>query len=1027
MIENGERIPIDYIQLIISGATQVNASFNVDGGVISMPPWINVSLLSELNPNYGYGYGYYYYDSGNRYGYDHLCGYGYDFGYGYGYVGVLRYLITINTDYLNVGAHTMQLTVVAQASSSESSVTFDFEADNGGFTQTNDWEWGAYGWVGTNPDSLPPPSAHSGSNMWGTVLNNDYNNIGDWSNLTYIIDLTDSSISDAQLNWWDWYDLWETWDHGEVYVNGVEVLDMATEYIPASAWIQEALDLSPYIGSTPTVMFSMYATTVVSRAGWYIDDVVLTTTAPQPVYTYSSPIYNFNISGFYIPHLPIRINSNADFDEAHGVVNWATGNGTVWSPWIIEGWDINGTGYGYCIYIGNTTEYFDVKTCSLHNADGLYSAPYFQRSGLHLYNVQNGHLTDNQGFANPRYGIYLDQSNYISLIENKALNNGIHGIGLTLSDYCTLKENSASNNSWSGISLVESSYNIINNNTANWNYMQGIVSSSSSDFNIIGNNTLNSNVRAGIYLFRSHGLSIHNNSMVNNGIILYGYSLDEWNTHNIDNLNNVNGKPVIYWKNITGGTIPSGAGQVLLANCTNVIVMNQTIYNASGAIGVGFSHYTNINNNTAQSNFYYGAYLVESGNNTISHNNFSSSNDGFDLMRSDYNTIHNNTATVCNWAGIHLEDSIGNVIINNSAIQGNNHGIYLHQSSKLNTLQNNLISYNGDDGIYLYGNTDDNNIAKNQVISNYCGLHVRSADNNNITNNIFNQNTNYGILLDSSIDNSIKLNNVSANDRGIYLYSSSDNRIFHNNFGGNADQAFDNTGTNFWDNGYPSGGNYWSDYNGTDIYSGPGQNQTGSDGIGDTPYDSIQGGSGAQDNYPLMGIWTPPENETFEIPLSLGWNLISLPLIQYDESINAVLSSIAGKWDYIQAYNTTDPDHWRTFSMYKPGNLNDLSYIDHKMSFWIHITEPNVTLSVQGNFTNTTNIQFFAGWNLIGYPTLTNETVGNAFFGTSVDRVMVGDTLEPYNIKEVGPAYVMKPGEGYWVHAPFDTIWVVDW
>jgi hypothetical protein len=39
-----------------------------------------------------------------------------------------------------------------------------------------------------------------------------------------------------------------------------------------------------------------------------------------------------------------------------------------------------------------------------------------------------------------------------------------------------------------------------------------------------------------------------------------------------------------------------------------------------------------------------------------------------------------------------------------------------------------------------------------------------------------------------------------------------------------------------WDNGYPSGGNYWSDYTGTDNYSGPSQNIPGSDGIGDVNY-----------------------------------------------------------------------------------------------------------------------------------------------------------------------------------------------
>jgi len=57
---------------------------------------------------------------------------------------------------------------------------------------------------------------------------------------------------------------------------------------------------------------------------------------------------------------------------------------------------------------------------------------------------------------------------------------------------------------------------------------------------------------------------------------------------------------------------------------------------------------------------------------------------------------------------------------------------------------------------------------------------------------------------------------------------------------------------NVWDNGYPSGGNYWSDYNGTDMYGGSYQNETGSDGIGDTPYVINEKN---RDNYPLMNPW----------------------------------------------------------------------------------------------------------------------------------------------------------------------------
>jgi parallel beta-helix repeat protein len=110
----------------------------------------------------------------------------------------------------------------------------------------------------------------------------------------------------------------------------------------------------------------------------------------------------------------------------------------------------------------------------------------------------------------------------------------------------------------------------------------------------------------------------------------------------------------------------------------------------------------------------------------------------------------------------------------------------------------------------------------------------------------------FGIRLSSSNNNTVSGNNVTANGVGICIDNSSNNIVYHNNFiGNNASALIDSTSFgNAWNATYPFGGNYWSDYDGSDVYSGPYQNVTGSDGIGDTPYVIDTNNT---DNYPLMG------------------------------------------------------------------------------------------------------------------------------------------------------------------------------
>ncbi len=165
---------------------------------------------------------------------------------------------------------------------------------------------------------------------------------------------------------------------------------------------------------------------------------------------------------------------------------------------------------------------------------------------------------------------------------------------------------------------------------------------------------------------------------------------------------------------------------------------------------------------------------------------------------------------------------------------------------------------------------------------------------------------------------------------------------------------------------------------------------------------------------------------TFDIPLLQGWNLISLPLEQFDENLGWALQSIEGKWDVIQTYDGLT-DSWSHNSSFKPDSLNDLKSVNNSVGFWINITEPNVNLTVWGCVPTSTSINLYAGWNLVGYPSLTAKTVSEALVGTGYDAVEGFNSTNSYRISPLVDSYMMQPGEGYWIHVPVDTVWVVDW
>jgi parallel beta-helix repeat protein len=389
----------------------------------------------------------------------------------------------------------------------------------------------------------------------------------------------------------------------------------------------------------------------------------------------------------------------------------------------------------------------------------------------------------------------------------------------------------------------------------------------------------------GIYLFRSCNNSIFGNLIKNN----------EWYA--------------IYSKQSNFSIF---LGNNITNNHDGIILCESSIYNrisennitANKQYGVWLyenSSYNSLSGNNLAANRYAGVTIYDSSNNSIVGNTFT--NDGFLAFNSSGNNVEGNVVndkplvylegvsnlTVDEAGQVVLVDCdsirVENLDLSNTAI-----GVYLQATNNSKILNNkirdtssgitiaycssNTISGNNITGSgIIIGGSSNTSVSGNILANSYRGLAlvVGSRYNNVIGNNIINNE--YGISIEDSPGNAMIGNNITGNWRiGVEIYCSG-NSIFHNNFVNNAQQVHYGRPdyVNYWDDGYPSGGNYWSSYTGVDVKSGSYQNETGSDGIGDTPYIIYANNA---DRYPLMGMFYGFNVSTFWI--EPGYDVVEL-------------------------------------------------------------------------------------------------------------------------------------------------------
>jgi len=342
------------------------------------------------------------------------------------------------------------------------------------------------------------------------------------------------------------------------------------------------------------------------------------------------------------------------------------------------------------------------------------------------------------------YGIYLDESEDNIISDNICSYNedfpNNYGIYLDASDQNSLFDNICSYNDY-GINLRNSNQNTLSNNNCSYNDITGIYLrvnglDGSCEDNTLSDNICDSNREYGLHLAGSSQNSLKGNQLNENDILITGDNQASWNNHVIDTTNTVNGKPVRYYEDTSGMTVPSDAGQVILASCTEMIVENQGHDKKGTGILVGYSTGIIIRNNNC-SNRYYGIILDTSDDNTIENNTCMYNFIGIHI-NGKYNTIRNNTCSH-SIKGIYIWISNHNIIANNKC-SNNLAGIAIYYNTNC-TVENNDCSYN-DIGIHV------------DYLNSICYL-----DNNTLNSNI-----EYGIYLESSEFITLTNNRLVANE-----------------------------------------------------------------------------------------------------------------------------------------------------------------------------------------------------------------------------------------------------------------------
>jgi parallel beta-helix repeat protein len=537
---------------------------------------------------------------------------------------------------------------------------------------------------------------------------------------------------------------------------------------------------------------------------------------------------------------------------------------------------INAANEADTVFVRNGTYYENVvvnKTLSLIGEEKEDTIIDNQGIGSYIIDVQANNVMI-KGFT-VRNAHYSGQCIWVNAYVNCTVSNNIvapntygDGIRIHHSSDNIIEDNLVTNSSATAIGFDWAHNNTIHNNTVIGNYI-GIGAGNPSYDNVFSENTIANNSYG--FLTAIYNSKFLRNNIMNNSVQAAFYGSGYANAWD-------DGYPPggNYWSSYAGSDLCYGVGQnetgsdgvgdsaytIDAGNVDNYPLMrpyvpfeNQTIYiRADGTVDPSgapiWRHgdvYTLTNNITS-------GIVIERSNISLDgsgRNVWGAGGGSGAYLQGVSNVSIRNLEVHGFYTGIQLEGCSYCSISGNIVRANTGFGIFGWDASYCE-ISGNVIMANGWTGLGLSGQSKFNLISGNDVESNsHNGIHFFAAsDSNEVSGNTIAKNNHRAISLDQSGSQTIRENVITSNGVGVLFYFSSNNTFYHNSFVDNGQSIELWTDTqNQWDNGYPSGGNYWSDCTDSDFFGGAYQNETGSDGLGDEPYALAENNI---DHYALM-------------------------------------------------------------------------------------------------------------------------------------------------------------------------------